>query len=163
MGAPARGSGPLPRCPDHLSQDAKNEWRRIATPLHQAGVLTVFDRAALAAYCQAWARWVEAERKLAETPTLIKAPSGYPIQSPWLSIANKQLELMNRYLGELGLSPLARRRTATNDAVAPGDHSPVQVIFRRIVDPNGDAGPKHEVDTDPATGRSRIQIRDDGI
>jgi hypothetical protein len=51
----------LPRCPAHLSDVARKEWRRIATPLYRMGVLSVTDRAALAAYCQAWARWVEAE------------------------------------------------------------------------------------------------------
>lgn len=100
----------LPRCPAHLSADARKEWRRLATPLHDMGVLTVADRAALAAYCQAWGRWVEAERKLKETPMLLKAPSGYVQQSPWLSIANKQLELMGRFMAELGLTPAARRR-----------------------------------------------------
>ena len=33
-----------------------------------------FDRAALAAYCQAWGRWVEAEERLRETPPLVKTP-----------------------------------------------------------------------------------------
>ena len=37
---------------------------------------------------------MEAERKLKETPTLIKLPSGYIQPSPWLAIANKQLELI---------------------------------------------------------------------
>ncbi len=41
---------------------------------------------------------------------LIKSPSGYAQQSPWLSIANKQLELMGRYMSELGLTPVARTR-----------------------------------------------------
>jgi P27 family predicted phage terminase small subunit len=102
----------LPRCPDHLSADARKEWRRLATPLHNAGVLTIADRAALAAYCVAWARWVEAERKLAETPALLKTPSGYVQQSPWLTVANKQLELMGRFMAELGLTPSSRSRTA---------------------------------------------------
>ena len=56
----------MPRCPDHLDHVARKEWRRLATPLHTAGLLTLADRAALAAYCQAWSRWVEAEQKLAE-------------------------------------------------------------------------------------------------
>ena len=131
-----RISEALPRCPDHLSPDARKEWRRIATPLHRAGVLTVFDRAALAAYCQAWARWIEAERKLAETPTLIKAPSGYPIQSPWLSIANKQLELMNRFMGELGLSPSARGRTALGEKLK-AEAEPITVLRRIIIEAPG--------------------------
>lgn len=100
----------LPRCPPHLSDAARREWRRLATPLFEAGVLTLADRGALAAYCQAWGRWVEAEEKLAETPSLLKTPSGYVQQSPWLSIANKQLEIMGRYMAELGLTPVSRGR-----------------------------------------------------
>lgn len=100
----------LPRRPDHLSDAAKKEWRRLAGPLWRMGVLTVADRAALAGYCQAWGRWIEAEEKLAETPPLIKTPSGYVQQSPWLSVANKQLELMGRYMSELGLTPAARMK-----------------------------------------------------
>ncbi|WP_256369831.1 phage terminase small subunit P27 family [Microvirga sp. KLBC 81] len=78
--------------------------------MHRLGLLTEMDRAALAAYCQAYGRWVEAERKLKETPLLIKLPSGYIQQSPWLAVANKQLELMHKYLAEFGLSPTSRTR-----------------------------------------------------
>ncbi|MEQ9314834.1 MAG: phage terminase small subunit P27 family, partial [Henriciella sp.] len=109
-GTPTGSLKALPRCPAHLDEAARNEWRRLARPVHDAGVLTVADRAALAAYCQAYARWVEAVEKLKTTPMLLKTPSGYAQQSPWLSIANKQLELMGRYMSELGLTPAARRR-----------------------------------------------------
>ena len=34
----------LPRCPNHLSVTAQKEWRRLATPLHEAGMLTLADR-----------------------------------------------------------------------------------------------------------------------
>lgn len=104
-----------PRCPDHLSPAARKEWRRLAKPLHEMGVLSTADRAALAAYCQAWSRWVEAEEKLKETPPLLKTPSGYVQQSPWLSIANKQLEIMGRYMAELGLTPASRTRVANRN------------------------------------------------
>lgn len=102
--------GALPRCPAHLNSVARKEWRRLASTLHSIGVLTVADRAALAVYCQTYSRWVEAEEKLASTPMLLKTPSGYVQQSPWLSVANKQMELMARYMGELGLTPVARAR-----------------------------------------------------
>jgi phage terminase small subunit len=49
-------------------------------------IITELDRAALAAYCQAYGRWVEAERRPKETPLLIKLPSGYIQPSPWLAI-----------------------------------------------------------------------------
>lgn len=123
----------LPRCPAHLSPIARKEWRRLAKPLYDMGVLSTTDRAALAAYCQAWARWVEAEEQLKKTPPLLKTPSGYVQQSPWLSIANKQLEIMGRYMAELGLTPSARRRVAVDQNARPG---PV-MVFRTIVSGDG--------------------------
>ena len=72
----------IPRCPKHLAPVARTEWRRVARSLHAMGVLTPIDRAALAAYCQSYAKWVEAETKLKETPPLLKTPSGYVQQSP---------------------------------------------------------------------------------
>ena len=119
----------LPRCPDHLCDVARREWRRLATPLHRMGVLTVVDRAAFAAYCQAYGRWVEAERKLKETPLLLKTPSGYIQQSPWLSVSNKQLELMGRYMVELGLTPSARTRL--KGTITP--EGPTMVVVRRTI------------------------------
>ncbi len=99
-------------CPPHLSPAAREEWDRLADTLHEMGVLTIVDRAGLAAYCQAYGRWVEAEEKLRETPPLVKTPSGYVQQSPWLTVANKQLELMGRYMAEFGMTPASRSRVA---------------------------------------------------
>jgi P27 family predicted phage terminase small subunit len=101
-----------PTCPAHLCPPAKAEWKRLAAQLSGLRIFTELDRAALAAYCQAYGRWVEAERKLHETPMLLKLPSGYVQQSPWLTIANKQLELMHKYLSEFGLSPVSRSRVS---------------------------------------------------
>lgn len=109
-----------PTCPAHLSPSAKAEWKRLIRDLFALGVITPFDRAALAAYCVSYGRWVEAERKLRETPILIKIPSGYIQQSPWLTIANKALELMHRYMAEIGLSPVSRARV---DARPPQRYS----------------------------------------
>jgi P27 family predicted phage terminase small subunit len=95
---------PLPTCPSHLCSTAKAEWKRLTRDLHK------LERAVLAAYCQACGRWVQAERKLKETALVLKLPSGYIQQNPWLTIANKQLELMHKYLSELGLSPVTRTR-----------------------------------------------------
>jgi P27 family predicted phage terminase small subunit len=106
----------IPRCPLHLAPVAKTEWRRVAHTLHKMGVLTTIDRAALAAYCQCYAKWVEAEQKMKETPALLKTPSGYVQQSPWVAIANKQLELMGRYMTELGMTPASRSRVTTEDS-----------------------------------------------
>ena len=64
----------VPTCPAHLCPAAKAEWKRLSRELFVLGIVTALDRAALAAYCQAYGRWAEAERKLKETPMLIKLP-----------------------------------------------------------------------------------------
>ena len=122
----------LPDCPPHLSELAQAEWARIAWDLHVTGVLTTVDRAALAAYCQCYGRWAEAEEKLRESPTLIRTPSGYVQQNPWLSVANKQLELMGRYMAELGITPASRSRIAIAtpaDAVDPVDKIEFVIVY----------------------------------
>ena len=102
----------IPTCPAHLNPSAKAEWKRLAHQLQALGIISHLDRAVLAAYCQAYGRWVEAERKLKETPALLKTPSGHVQPSPWLGIASKQLELMHKFMGELGLSPASRSRVS---------------------------------------------------
>ncbi len=109
----------MPTCPAHLNPSAKAEWKRLAHELHRLGILSNLDRAALAAYCQAYGRWVEAEKKLKETPAILKMPSGYLQQNPWLTIANKQLELLQKFASELGLSPSSRSRVASVQPFQP--------------------------------------------
>jgi phage terminase small subunit len=56
----------LPDPPPHLTADGLEEWRRVAGWLHKIGLLSEVDRAALAAYAQAYGRWVQAERAIAK-------------------------------------------------------------------------------------------------
>ncbi len=128
-----RGKTALPRCPDHLTAPAAREWRRVASALHGMGVLTTIDRAALAAYCQAYGRWVEAEERMRETPLLVRTPAGYVQQSPLLGIINKQLELMGRYLIELGMTPASRSRVSVTPLPAPAEPIEVHLIHGRAV------------------------------
>lgn len=148
----------LPRCPAHLDAVARKELRRLATPLYRMGVLTVADRGSFAACCQAWSRWVEAEEQLQKTPLLLKTPSGYVQQSPWLSIANKQMELMGRYMAEMGLTPASRMRVA---ASAPPEKEPlsiVRVIWGSDARERADGGDA-DADGDLIEGTSRPVIR----
>jgi hypothetical protein len=59
-----------------------------------------------------------------------KTPSGYVQQSPWLNVANKQLELMSRYMTELGMTPAARSLvTATDPRMQLPEKPKLLVIF----------------------------------
>jgi P27 family predicted phage terminase small subunit len=132
----------MPDCPDHVSGTAREEWDRLAGVLHAMGVVTLVDRAALAAYCQCYGRWVEAEEKLQATPMLLKTATGYVQQSPWLSIANKQLELMGRYMAELGLTPAARSRVAAYANAAIETDRVTKIEFVTVYE--DEQGQRHE-------------------
>lgn len=100
----------LPTCPVWLMPEAKREWRRLAKSMFQAGVLTEWDRAAFALYCQAYARCKEAEQFLDEHGTVFKTQSEYIQQLPQVSIAQTYSKLMSKLAAEFGLTPAARSR-----------------------------------------------------
>jgi len=98
-----------PKCPSWLHKYAKKEWKAIAPKLEALGLLTEVDSTALAAYCQSYARWREAEEFMLKfNTTVFKAPSGYMIQLPQVSIAQKYMALMLSSLSKFGLSPADR-------------------------------------------------------
>ena len=99
-----------PECPDFLSDTAKGEWARISGELETIGLLTKIDMAALAGYCDAFGRWVDASLMIQKHGMIIKAPSGYPIQSPYLSIVNTAIKDMKSFLVEFGMTPSSRSR-----------------------------------------------------
>ncbi|HEY0009885.1 MAG TPA: phage terminase small subunit P27 family [Tepidisphaeraceae bacterium] len=100
----------IPPCPKHLSLEAKKEWRRITKELHTLGIISKLDRAALAAYAQAWGRWCEAEEQLRNHGPIVRSPSGFPIQNPYLAVANKAMEQIMKISSEFGLTPSSRSR-----------------------------------------------------
>lgn len=69
-------------------------------------------KAAFAAYCVSWGRWVEAERELQKSGAVVMTPNKFPVQSPWLAISNRALQQMMKALAELGLSPTSQARVS---------------------------------------------------
>jgi P27 family predicted phage terminase small subunit len=102
----------MPTVPEHLSDAAKAEWTRMGEQLHRLGLLTSIDRPAFAAYCVIYARWVEAEEALKKSGPVVRSPSGYPMLSPFYTIANQSLSQMRTYLTEFGMTPSSRSRTS---------------------------------------------------
>lgn len=105
----------IPDCPDWLLPEAKEEWERVAPQLNKLGLLTQLDRTALAAYCQSYAKWAEAERWLKEHgpvyPILNEDGSvRYLQQAPQVGIANQCLKQIRAFCSEFGLSPASRCR-----------------------------------------------------
>ena len=103
----------IPECPPELGPVARREWDRLAGQLVALGLVTELDRAALAAYCGAYALWSEATEAIQKYGAMVKSPTGYPIQSPYVAIANRQAEIMMRIASEFGFTPASRSRIAT--------------------------------------------------
>ena len=97
-------------CPKWLEPEAKKEWRRLSKQMEQSGILTEVDMASFAGYCQAYARWKEAEEFITQHGTIVKTPSGYWQQVPQVSIAQTYLKIMNRFSEQFGLTPASRSR-----------------------------------------------------
>ena len=110
-----------PKCPSWLEPEAKKEWRRMSKVLERLGVLTEIDAAAFAGYCQAYARWKEAEEFLSKHGTIFKTPSGYIQQVPQVSIAQTYLKVMKDFCSEFGLTPAARTRIRVDVEEASAD------------------------------------------
>lgn len=104
--------------PPFLSDDAKVEWGRLLQALVTLKLVSQLDRAALAAYCQAYGRWAQAERALAAMRErdanthglLVKTTGQNVVQNPLVGIANKAMSDMVRYAAEFGMTPSARVR-----------------------------------------------------
>lgn len=107
-----------PAPPAFMGEAARAEWRRLVDRLADVGLMTDLDVAALAAYCQAYARWVQAEEALARFAEadprthgiIVKTSNGNAIQSPLVGAANTAMQLMHRLAVEFGMTPAARSR-----------------------------------------------------
>jgi P27 family predicted phage terminase small subunit len=138
----------VPDMPQGLSPAAQQEWHRIIPILQDMRVLTIAYSAALAGYCQAYARWLEAESDIAEHGAIIEEPiirrhrneedeiAGYKRKkNPAVAIANESLKIMRAFLSDFGLSPASLSKVSENaeqeqgledilGADDPGEESP---------------------------------------
>ena len=112
-----------PSPPDFLNDHAKVEWGRIIGTLFRTGLMTELDRSVLAAYCQSYGRWVQAERALArmaeaqadaDQALTIVTHNGTAMQNPLIGIANKAKADTVRYALEFGMTPSARSRVSAS-------------------------------------------------
>lgn len=120
----------MPVAPDHLTVEGKAEWENVGLRLYRAGLLGVIDHGILGAYCQAFGRWVVAERALQHfreemikkgDPSLglmMTTINGNLIQNPLVGTANKAMADMARYAVDLGLCASSRSRISAQPVAA---------------------------------------------
>lgn len=118
----------IPDPPEMMKGAALDEWKRVTPLLADVGLIAKLDRAIIAAYCMAWARWIDCERMLETTGLIVKAPNGYPMYSPYLSASNKALDQVRQLSEQIGLSGSSRSRIKTNDPASETD--PAEAFLR---------------------------------
>ena len=126
-----------PRCPVWLTEEAKRVWRRTVPELKRLGVIAVIDGDALAAYCQTFARWKQAEEFIAKHGECysLRDENGrmrYMQPFPQVSIAKSLLHLLKGFQQEFGLTPSSRSRIEVQDLDAADEE---ERIARRLLGP----------------------------
>lgn len=124
-----------PDPPEHISGAARQEWDRVIEDMMQLGIMSNLDRGPLAAYCQAYGRWISAEAALARMAEkdavteglIIRTKSGNAIQNPLVGAANKAMADMVRYAAEFGFTPSSRSHVT---ATGPEEENPFALLDR---------------------------------
>ena len=98
----------IPTCPSWLPATAKSEWRRVTRELHAMGLLSRADRSTLAAYCQVYSDWHQAEHVIQKLGPTFETPNGYVQQRPEVAMKHKALSLLAKFASLFGLSPADR-------------------------------------------------------
>ena len=124
--------GRVPPAPPFLCDDGRAEWDRVAHQLSELGLLTELDISTLAAYCNAFGRWITAERAIREEAAaavkagrrskvkhsglIVLTSNKNAIQSPLVGISRRAAHDMLRFAAEFGMTPSARSRIDTERA-----------------------------------------------
>jgi P27 family predicted phage terminase small subunit len=117
-----------PPPPGFLSDFAKSEWRRVVDILYGCGLMTDLDVPMLAAYCDAYGRFVEASWTMEELAksdkvthgVVVRTANGNPIMNPVLCTLRSSRGDMARYAAEFGMSPASRSRIDVGIPTAGG-------------------------------------------
>ncbi len=109
--------GTLADPPAYMSVGAKAAWR-YALECAPPNLLTRLDMSVLEVWACAADLYRQAQEGLQQTGLLVEAAgSGVPMVSPYLSIANKQAQVMTRAAIEMGFTPASRTKVI---AIIPG-------------------------------------------
>jgi len=115
-------AGSHPVMPPGMTRRARAVWRRQTKAMALTGVLTVVDSDALRAYCDAVARYEEAEERYHELgPLVAGARSGELVKNPLHQVVRDNAMLMARLATLLAFVPSAREGIVVDEPDAPPD------------------------------------------
>jgi phage terminase small subunit len=110
-------------------------FEETAAAMHEAGFLSALTKKPLQGYCMVWANLVRVRQMINErrkasttgaTGMVDVTPNNFLVQSAYVSMENKQHELLRAYASELGLTPTALARAsrkATDQLALPFENA----------------------------------------
>ena len=105
----------VPSCPPCLGEEARKEWQRLSKELSGSGC----SPGSIATCSRLTAKRMRSGSRRSPRSqrygTMVKSPNGYPMQSPYVAVANKQVEIMVRIAAEFGMTPSSRTRIRVGD------------------------------------------------
>jgi P27 family predicted phage terminase small subunit len=110
----------FPARPEWLTGLAAGEWDRVAAILAPTGTVQDLDTVALAAYCQTYQRWREAEAAIT-THGAVYHETGKP--NPAVRQSDALLKQLRGLLAELGFTPASRGRLDSVDPQHPDEQA----------------------------------------
>jgi P27 family predicted phage terminase small subunit len=118
---PATGTAPR-----WLSKVARTEWKRVAPLLLEQGLLLETDTAILGAYCEAFAGYLDAKKRVEEQGAVVTVESqtrtgrtSKPIRNPAATLMMDFQRAMLTSAAKLGFSPFDRERIEGTELVDP--------------------------------------------
>jgi len=106
-----------PQAPEWLTPEARKVWDRVVAELAGMQLAFAADADTIAAFCSSVALLARAERTLVEDGYLHDDANGNSRRSPWVLIRRDALAGIARFGLALGLSPAARARLGTPEAL----------------------------------------------
>lgn len=99
----------FPAPPEHLSEAAREVWKRVRTETAHTGIIRGADAPVLEVYCETLVRYREASDLLGRSGFLIKgARSGELVKNPLVAMVRDLGAQVRALAGELGLTPSSR-------------------------------------------------------
>lgn len=127
VGTPPPFRRVAPEPPEWMSDEAAAEWRRVVPELQRLDLVKAPDAAALTAYCESWARFVDACRLIRERGMTHPTSQGESV-APWVGIAERAGREIRAFAAEFGLTPAAEMKLAkVGDSVGGEESNPYAV------------------------------------
>lgn len=108
-----------------LAENEQKVWDELLVDAPD-NVVRELNKATFETLVRATCLYREASRQVTKYGSVIKSPSNYPIQSPYVSIMNKQAQLMLRASSELGLTLASRLRAKAGSGKSKNKGNPFE-------------------------------------